>query len=80
MQVVSEYNFDLLDSHIQVETSFRVFFRPFGELHYSTEVAEVSTKYLQEALSAAAHGVAGPFDSEGAVPQLPLSSLGGQLT
>ena len=79
MQVVTGYSFDLLDSHMQIETSFKVFFRAFGELHHSTEVAEVSTTYLQEALSAAAHGVAGPFDSEGAIPQLPLSNLGGQL-
>ena len=78
--MVTEYSFDLLDSHMQIETSFRVFFRAFGELHYSTEVAEVSTTYLQQALSAAAQGVAGPFDSEGAIPQLLLSSLGGQLT
>ena len=60
MQVVTGYTFDLLDSHTEIETSFRVFFRAFGELHYSTEVAEVSTTYLQEALSAAEHGSAGP--------------------
>ena len=78
-QVVSDYTFDLLESQLQIDTSFSIFFRAFGELKFGTEVFEVSTVHLEEALTAAGqHG--GTFDAEGSIPQLLLSSLGSRLT
>ena len=78
MQVVTEYTYDLLDSQLQIGTSFRILFRAFGELDYGAEVLEVSTAHLKEALSAAGQNDAAS-GAEDSLPQILLNSLG-QLT